>query len=227
VMPALQFALGPFSNVHVCAFAGSGMAAVFIYCVARRSRRLSTNVLVLAGVAVNLFCGSALLLVRFIADPQHLVQVDRWLMGGLITVGWRDIGSVLPFAVAGGVLILIESHALNQLAFGEDVAGARGVSVQRVLTSTFIGSVLLTTGAVAVAGPIGFVGLVVPHCVRLLSGPDQRVVLPASGLLAGALLAACDTLARSCIAPTELPVGIITACLGAPVFLFLLLKRAG
>ncbi len=225
VVPGVAVGLGPLSATQAAALLGSGIAALGIYALARRVRNVSTNVLLLSGVALNLFCGSALLLVRFIADPQHLVAVDRWLMGGLITVGYWDVGAVLPLVAAGAVLVLMRAHALNQLAFGEEIAGARGVSVRGVIAGTFFGSVLMTAGAVAVAGPIGFVGLVVPHAVRLLSGPDQRIVVPASALLAGALLALCDMGARTWVAPTEIPVGIITACIGAPVFLVLLVRR--
>jgi iron complex transport system permease protein len=225
VWPALAVAFGPFSTTQAAALAGGSLAAVFIYVVARQTRGLSTHVLLLAGVALNLFCGAALLLVRFLADPYHLVAVDRWLMGGLVTVGYVELLGMLPFVLVGGVMLVTQAHALNQLAFGEEVAGSRGVRVPRVLTLTFAGSVLLTTGVVAVAGPIGFVGLIVPHVVRMLSGPDQRIVMPASALLAGALLALCDAVARTCVAPTEIPVGVITACLGAPVFLVILLRH--
>jgi iron complex transport system permease protein len=225
VWPVFGATLGPFSATQGAALAGGTAAGVFIYVVARQTRGLSTHVLLLAGVALNLFCGSALLLVRFLADPYHLVAVDRWLMGGLITVGYSDLLGMLPFLVLGGAMLISQSHALNQLAFGEDVAGSRGVRVTRLLTFTFTGGVLLTTGVVAIAGPIGFVGLIVPHVVRMLSGPDQRIVLPASALLAGAMLALCDAGARTWVAPTEIPVGVITACIGAPVFLVILLRH--
>lgn len=225
VVPGCAIGLGPLRATHVFALAGSAVAALGIFALARRLRGVSTNILLLSGVALNLFCGSALLLVRFIADPQHLVAVDRWLMGGLITVGYEDVLSLLPVLGAGAVLVLWHTHALNQLSFGEEVAGARGVSVRGVLAGTFFGSVMLTAGAVAVAGPIGFVGLIIPHVVRLVSGPDQRIVVPGSALLGGAVLALCDMGARAWLAPTEIPVGIITACVGAPIFLLLLLRR--
>lgn len=224
-IPAWAGRMGMIGGPYVCALVGSGVAASGIFMLARRLHGVSTNVLLLSGVATNLFCGSALLLVRFVADPQHLVAVDRWLMGGLITVGYRDVLHTLPLVMIGAVLVLWHAHALNQLAFGEEVAGARGVNVKRVVTLTYFGSVLMTAGAVAVAGPIGFVGLILPHAVRLVSGPDQRIVLPASALLGGAVLAICDAGARSWLAPTEIPVGIITAGLGAPLFLILLLRH--
>ena len=225
VFPSLSFAIGPFSSTYVCALAGSAIAAVFIFLLARRGHALSVPFLLLAGVSVNLFCGAAIMLMRFIADPYHLVAVDRWMMGGLTTVGYTEILALLPIIAIGAGLLLWQAHALNQLAFGNELAGGRGVHLQRVLTLSFVGCVLLTAAVVAVAGPIGFVGLIVPHAVRVISGPDQRVLLPASMLGAAALLAACDTVARTCIAPTEMPVGILTACIGAPVFLLLLLRH--
>jgi len=225
VVPGLAAGLGPLRATQLFALVGSAVAALGIFALARRLRSGSTNMLLLSGVALNLFCGSALLLVRFIADPQHLVAVDRWLMGGLITVGYGDVLGMLPLLAAGALLVVLRMHALNQLSFGEEVAGARGVSVRAVVAGTFFGGVLLTAGAVAVAGPIGFIGLIMPHAVRLLSGPDQRIVIPASALLGGAVLVLCDMGARTVIAPTEIPVGIITACLGAPLFLLLLVQR--
>lgn len=221
---ALASAGGAVPATYLWAMIGSAVAAAGMFGVARRVRRLSPHVLLLTGVAVNMFCGAALLLVRFVADPLHLVAVDRWLMGGLVTIGYVGVAGVAPFLAVGGMMVLLQAHALNQFAFGEDLARSRGVHVQRVILMTFSGCVIMVAGAVAVAGPIGFVGLLVPHAVRLLSGADQRVVLPASALLGAALLAACDAAARACLAPTELPVGIITACAGAPVFLVLLLR---
>jgi iron complex transport system permease protein len=211
---------------YLAALAGSGVAAAGMFVLARRMQHKATHVLLLTGVAVNMFCGSALLVVRYLVDPYHLVTVDRWLMGGLMTVGYADVAHVVPFLIVGAVVIMRHAHSLNQLAFGAELARARGVHVERVLLQAFGGSVLMTAGAVAVSGPIGFVGLLVPHAVRIVSGVDQRMVLPASALLGAVLLASCDALARTCVAPTEIPVGVITACLGAPLFVIVLLRRS-
>jgi len=227
VFPSLAFTLGPFSSTYIYAFAGSTLAAIFIISLAKRAGNVGTNTLILAGVAVNLFCGSALLFLRFIADPNHLVSIDRWVMGGIITIGYNEFYSALIFLILSGLILTLNAHSLNQMAFGEALAGSRGVNTKNLFLSTLIAGVLLTTSAVAVAGPIGFVGLIVPHAVRLLSGNDQRVVLPASALLAGALLVVCDAFARAIVSPTEIPVGIITAFIGAPVFMILLVKKLG
>ena len=225
VFPSLAFSIGPFSTTYILAFAGSTLAAVFIMLLARKAGNTSTNTLILAGVAVNLFCGAALLFLRFIADPQHLVSIDRWVMGGIITIGYSESISIFIFLIIAGFFLVINSHSLNQMAFGEILAGSRGVNTKKLFYTTLGAGVILTTSAVAVAGPIGFVGLVIPHAVRLLSGNDQRVVLPASALFAGALLVICDAFARTVVSPTEIPVGIITAFLGAPIFMILLIKR--
>jgi iron complex transport system permease protein len=224
IWPALAVSFGPFSSTHLFALGGSACAAAFIFLLSRYTKSLSTSFIILAGVAVNLFCGSALLFMRFLADPRHLVAIDRWVMGGLITVDYWEIGSVGLFLVAGGGIILYHSHAVNQLLFGYEIAGSRGINTKRLFLLIMSGGVLLTTGAVAAAGPIGFIGLVIPHAVRMISGPDQRIVFPASALMAGAVLVLCDTVARTCVAPTEIPVGVITACCGAPIFMVLLIR---
>ena len=225
VFPGLAFSVGPFSTTYLLAFAGSTLAAIFIMLLARRAGNTSTNTLILAGVAVNLFCGAALLFLRFIADPQHLVAIDRWVMGGIITIGYSESISIFIFLIIAGFFLMINSHSLNQMAFGEALAGSRGVNTKRLFLTTLGAGVILTTSAVAVAGPIGFVGLVIPHGVRILSGNDQRIVLPASALASGALLVICDAFARTIVSPTEIPVGIITAFLGAPIFMILLIRR--
>ncbi len=225
VFPGLAFSVGPFSTTYLLAFAGSTLAAIFIMLLARRAGNTSTNTLILAGVAVNLFCGAALLFLRFIADPQHLVAIDRWVMGGIITIGYSESISIFIFLIIAGFFLMINSHSLNQMAFGEALAGSRGVNTKKLFLTTLGAGVILTTSAVAVAGPIGFVGLVIPHGVRILSGNDQRIVLPASALASGALLVICDAFARTIVSPTEIPVGIITAFLGAPIFVILLIKR--
>jgi len=223
--PALAITLGPFSSTQLFSLAGGAAAMFFILLLVKSAKNVSSTFIILAGVALNLFCASALLLLRYLADPRHLVAVDRWVMGGIITIGYWEIAGILPFLIVGAFILILNSHALNQMGFGKEIAGSRGINTEKLLKISLFGSVLLTTGAVAAAGPIGFVGLVVPHAVRFISGADQRIVIPASALLSGALLVLCDTAARTIVVPTEIPVGIITACFGAPVFLFILIKK--
>jgi len=150
--------------------------------------------------------------------------MDRWMMGGLDVVGYHELSALLPLLLPGLALLLFQGIALNQLAFGEEMATGHGVNVATVQRFVLLGTGLATAAAVSLAGPIGFVGLIVPHAVRRFSGSDHRLVLPASFLLGGTFLTLCDLFARTVVAPTEMPVGIVTAILGGPVFLRILLK---
>ena len=183
------------------------------------------NTLLLAGVTVGILCGAVVLMIRYVASPDVLLTMDRWLMGGLDIIGYGQLASLLPFVLPGLVLLGAQMNALNHLALGEEMAHGQGVDVGRVQRQSLLGGALLTAAAVSLAGPIGFVGLLVPHIVRRLSGLDHRVVLWASFCGGAAFLAACDTLARTLVAPTEVPVGIFTALLGGPFFIGLLLRR--
>ena len=137
---------------------------------------------------------------------------------------YRELASLIVLLIPGLGLLLSCARAYNHMALGEDMAMGHGVDVRRTQMLTFVGAGITTAAAVAMTGPIGFVGMIIPHVVRSLSGSDHRLILPASFLLGGAVLAACDAIARTVLAPTELPVGIITAVVGAPLFLFILLK---
>lgn len=165
------------------------------------------------------------MLVAYFISPFELVAFHRWMMGGLDVVGYREIGSFLVLGAPGLALLAAQAREYNHLALGEDMALGHGVDVASVQRWTLVGAGLTTAACVALAGPIGFVGMIVPHVVRRLSGFDNRIVLPAAFLLGGAALATCDGIARTAIAPTEIPVGVITAVIGGPVFLYLLSRR--
>ena len=224
-VPGLSVALGPLSSVQLFALAGCGASLALIYFLARRPQGISMNMLLLAGVTVGILCGALVLLVRFLADPNLLVAMDRWVMGGLAVVGTRELASLLPLLLPGLGLLALQAPVLNHLSLGEEMAAGHGVDVAAVHREVFLGAGLATAAVVSIAGPIGFVGLIVPHAVRRLSGFDHRVVLPAAFLLGGAFLVACDTVARIALAPTEMPVGILTALIGGPVFIHILLRR--
>lgn len=219
----LSFRFGPLSSVQFFALAGAGLAMFLVYQLARRPQGISMSVLLLAGVTVSILSGGLVMLIRYLANPHLLVVMDRWLMGGLETIGYGDLKTISPFIVAGIILLLFQMPSLNHVSLGKAMAAGHGVEVAKVQRMTFIGGSLLTAGVVSLAGPIGFVGLIVPHAVRRLSGFDQRVVLPAAFLLGGAFLAVCDTAARMVIAPREIPVGVITALVGGPIFIKILL----
>ncbi len=223
-IPGLLIHLGAFSSVQFLSLTGSMLCVLIIYWLAVNKPDFSMTNILLSGVTINIFCGAMILLVRYMADPGHLVAMDRWMMGGLDVVGYGEVFTLLPLVLPGLILLFLKCNTLNQLAFGEEMATGHGVNVASVQRHVFLGSGLATAGAVSIAGPIGFVGLIIPHAVRRISGVDNRVVLPSSFLLGGAFLTVCDLVARTIVAPTEMPVGIITAIVGGPLFLRILLK---
>ncbi len=228
---ALSFSLpvpgiGPATSVQFLAMAGALVNMGIIYLLARQSQHLSTFKLLLAGVTLGLIASALIMFVRYLSDPHKLVMVDRWLMGGLDVQGYRSLAAVLPFAVPALAVLLSEANALNQLSFGEELAAGRGVDVSLLQKEVFLAGSILTASVVSVAGPIGFVGLIVPHALRMVVGPNHRYLLPASFFGGGILLVLADSFARTIFAPSELPVGVLTAMMGGPFFLFLLTRRA-
>ena len=214
------------SAVPVAAFAGSLAAVAIVYALAQaRHRGLSTTVLLLAGVTMNAFFSAMILFVQYFASFADVYRTLRWLMGDLDVSSYEPIVAALPAAgVAFGFFAWL-ARPLNLLSLGPDSAESRGLDVTKAQRAAFLSASLATGAAVTVGGPIGFVGIIIPHLVRLLVGPDHRLVLPAAALFGAAFLVACDVLARVVFAPVELPVGIITAIIGGPFFLWLLLKK--
>jgi iron complex transport system permease protein len=219
-------AIGPVGTVQFFSLAGSLVNMAVIYLLARRREAVSSMKLLLAGVTLGLICSAMIMFVRFIADPTRLVMVDRWLMGGLDVQGFGSIASLLPFLVPSLVLLLGEANTMNQLTLGEEMAAGRGVDVGAVQVRAFLAGSVLTAAIVSVAGPIGFVGLIVPHLLRGIFGPDHRLLLMLSFFGGGIFLSVADTVARTCFPPSELPVGVLTAMLGGPFFLILLVTGA-
>lgn len=215
------------SSVPVASFVGSLGAVAIVYVLASSRRRgLSTNVLLLAGVTLNSFFSALILFVQYLADLSQSFRTVRWLMGDLDVAGYGPILAALPFVAIAFGMFAVLPRALNLLTMGEDAAAARGVDVMRAQRWAFLSSSLATGAAVSLGGPIGFIGIVVPHLVRLLVGSDHRVVLPASAFFGAAFLVLCDVGARTLMAPLELPVGIITAIIGGPFFLWLLVRSS-
>jgi iron complex transport system permease protein len=208
------------------AFGGALVAILLVYGFTRMKQGFSTATMLLAGVAISFFFSSLILFLQYLSDFTRTYRMLRWVMGGLDNVvGFGDVWNVLPFVLAGVLVVLFLRHELNLITTGEELAAARGVAVARTKIVLFFTASLMVGAVVAVCGPIGFVGLMAPHICRLLIGPDHRFLGPATVLFGGAFLAASDTLARTVMAPTELPVGILTALLGGPFFLWLLLGR--
>jgi iron complex transport system permease protein len=223
-VPGLAASFGPFTSVQVLSLVGCGVALAVIYAMARRPGGIAMSTLLLAGVTVGILCGALILLVRYLSNPNLLVAMDRWVMGGLDVAGYGELASLLPFLLPGLGLLALQTPSLNHLSLGEEMAAGHGVDVAALHREVFLGAGLATAAVVSATGPIGFVGLIVPHAVRRLSGFDHRVVLPASFLLGGAFLVACDAAARTVIQGAEMPVGIVTALVGGPIFIRILLR---
>lgn len=187
-------------------------------------KSMSAETIILIGIIFSAFLGSLISLMIALTG-EELRQIIVWLMGSVGMRGWNYVGLILPFFVIGAILILLSGKELNALAFGEETARHLGVNVQVRKMIILIGASLLTGASVAVSGTIGFVGLVIPHLTRLLCGPNHRHLLPLSMLIGSGFLILADLIARTIIAPTELPIGVITAFVGAPVFGLLLIKR--
>ena len=201
-----------------------GAMAIVYFLATMRRQGLSTNVLLLAGVTLNSLFSAIILFVQFLADPLQTFQAVRWVMGNLDVGSYGPILSAMPLMGIGFVAFARLPRALNLLTLGADSAAARGVDVLRTQRLAFLSASLVTGAAVALGGPIGFIGIIIPHLVRLLVGADHRLVLPASAGLGAAFLVMCDVAARTLLSPMELPVGIITAMLGGPFFLWLLVR---
>jgi len=222
----LAFSLWKISGESMFAFAGAALSILAVYGLTRARRGSSTATMLLAGVAMGLFFSSLILFIQYVSDFTQTFRILRWVMGGLEKgVGFDEVLGVLPFAVTGSLIVFCMTHELNLITTGEELAASRGVEVRRTRMILFFAASLMVGAIVAVCGPIGFVGLMAPHICRLLIGPDHRYLMPATLLFGGAFLILCDTLARTVMAPTELPVGIITSLLGGPFFLWLLLGR--
>ena len=208
-----------------CALAGALAAIGLVYGLTRLRSGFSSTALLLAGVAVSFFFSSMVLFLQYVSDPTRTFHMIRWVMGGLDRiVGYEDVLAMAPFALAGMLIIFLRRHELDLLLTGEDLAIARGVEVVQVKRLLFVAASVLVAGVVAICGPIGFVGLICPHICRLLVGPRHGRLLAASVCFGGLFLVLADTLARTLLAPTELPVGILTALSGGPFFLWLLLR---
>ena len=216
---------GAFLLLPLFGFLGALAAAVAVYTIASIDGRLPIQTLLLAGVMVSLFFASAIMLASALIQREELQGVVFYLMGNLRVVSYPAIGAVVGCLLVGAGLIYSQVLPLNLLSAGEEAAAQLGVEPERVKRIIFVACSLVTGAAVSASGSIAFVGLMVPHAVRLWLGPDNRLVIPAS-LLGGAIfLILADVVARTVAAPTEIPVGAITAFLGAPFFAYLLRSR--
>lgn len=207
----------------LAAFLGASLTIAAVYALGQSKQGGSTERLILAGVIVNALLSSAVIFVVTTAGARQR-SVISWLIGDLGSEA-RLLPAVAAFVITGILIICFNGRSLNLLMTGEEEALALGVEVRRVKIAVYLAASLITGAAVAVSGVIGFVGLIIPHAIRLAGGSDNRLVVPASALAGGAFLLVADTVARTVIAPRELHIGVITAVIGAPVFIYLL-RRA-
>lgn len=222
----LNISILGFPMVSLFSFLGALGAVFLVFSLVRtRHGEFPTGILLLAGVTANFFFAAMVMFLHYMADFSQSFRIIRWLMGGLDITDYQTIFSITPMVFFGIGLLGYVSRDLNLISTGVHSATSRGVDVSKIQKIGFITASLITGTVVSITGPIGFVGLIVPHIVRLFVGPDLRILIPGSMLFGASFLVICDTVARTIIAPTEIPVGIITAMLGGPFFVWLLKRK--
>ncbi|MCT7375297.1 FecCD family ABC transporter permease [Chelativorans salis] len=225
--------LGPFVALFgiyalpLAAFLGGLVTTLLLYRVATRQGQTSIATMLLAGIALAALAMALSGILIYMADDRQLRDLTFWQLGSLGGATWSKIGSAGPIIVLALAATVFLARGLNALALGEASARHLGIPVQRMKNAVVLAVAAATGAAVAVSGGIGFVGIVVPHFLRLIIGPDHRYLLPAAALLGASLLLLADAVSRTIVAPAELPIGIVTAVFGAPFFLWVLLRRRG
>jgi iron complex transport system permease protein len=221
--------MGAFSqaaSVQTSAFLGALLSIAIVYGTFRMKRRASVTTLLLAGVGCSFLFSSLIMLLQYVCDPAKTIHTLYWMMGGVFATGFADALRIVPALVAGLAAAALLTRELDILTLGDENSGARGVNVGRVRTVLFFTVSLMTAAVVSQCGPIGFVGMMVPHACRLALGPLHRRLVPASLAAGGVFLLACDVVARTVVSPAEIPVGVITSLCGAPFLLYLLSSRS-
>ncbi|MDO5603973.1 MAG: iron ABC transporter permease [Paracoccus sp. (in: a-proteobacteria)] len=221
---ALQQVMGWYL-VPVAAFCGGWIAMMVLYRIATRAGRTSVATMLLAGIALGAMISALSGIIIYRADDSQLRDLTFWGLGSLAGASWVKLAACAPVMLVALAAAMTLPRGLNAIAMGEAVAGHIGVNVQRVKMVAVLSTAALAGAAVAMAGGIGFVGIVAPHLLRLMIGPDHRWLLPASALLGGVMLVAADIVSRTIITPAELPIGILTAMIGGPFFLYILLSN--
>lgn len=222
IQTGLSLMLFGVSGISIASFLGAILTILVVYGLARYRQGMSIQTMLLAGVAISFFCSSLILCLQYLNDFTQSFRAVHWLMGGLDGADYQALYNILPFVAVGGMVIFYFAQELNLMRVGEEIAISRGVSLKKTHKLFFLTTSLMVGSVVANWGPIGFVGIMVPHLCRLLVGSDHRFLTPATFLFGGVFLTLCDTLARTLFAPVEIPVGIITSLLGGPFFIWLL-----
>ncbi|GJL70131.1 MAG: corrinoid ABC transporter permease [Nitrospirales bacterium] len=213
------------SALPVCAFAGAVLSLLIMYRISSAGTGFSIYTLLLAGVVLNAIFSAFIMFLTSVADPNRAFGMYAWLMGSLTGPDFSTLGVLALYLGVGLIVLGTQAQSLNLLTLGEETARSLGVEVERVKQLVFVASALLTGAVVSFSGIIGFVGLIVPHAVRLVLCADHRLLLPVAGFAGGIFLMFADTIARTVLSPAEFPVGVVTALVGGPVFLFLLMNR--
>ncbi|EGY28168.1 HmuU [Candidatus Regiella insecticola 5.15] len=224
VMPFTFSITFTFYSHVIAAFIGGLLISLLILSFSRTGQgRLSS--LLLIGIAINALCGAAVGILSYFSNDQQLRQFSLWMMGSLSQVQWPMLGLAAAFIIPTMVITLLQAHKLNLLQLGDEEAHYLGINIQQTKSRFLLLSTLLVSTAVALSGIIGFIGLVVPHLIRMHLGADHRWLLPGAALGGACLLLSADTLARTLVAPSEMPVGLITSLIGGPYFLWLILRQ--
>jgi cobalamin transport system permease protein len=222
ILTGLNFSVWGFSALPVFGFSGALLTLMFLYRLAHIHGRISVQTLLLGGVILNAMLSAVIMFITYMVDADKVLGIFYWLMGNLGSLELKALGVVIVYVMVGMVALFRIARGLNLLALGEEAAVTLGLDAERTKRVAFFASALLTGAVVSVSGLISFVGIMIPHVLRTLIGPDHRLLLPASILGGGIFLMSADTIARTLIAPTEIPVGVITALCGGPFFLILL-----
>ncbi|WP_257967910.1 FecCD family ABC transporter permease [Peribacillus deserti] len=213
-------------TLPIFAIAGGGITLTLVFGITRlASSTLANETIILAGIILSSFTGALVSLLMALTPREDVRQILYWLMGSVSMRGWDHVQLILPFFIIGAIILLLHAKELNGLALGDQSAQFIGISVKKKKRLILIAASVLTGGAVAVSGAVGFVGLVIPHLVRLVSGANHKHVLPLTLLIGGGYLVLADLAARTIISPRELPIGVVTALIGAPIFTMLLVKE--
>jgi iron complex transport system permease protein len=219
---AIVFSLRP---IWLSAIAGAACTLLLVVSIASESRRISSFTLLLTGVTLNSFCLALILFLQNVSSFGQSFAIVRWLMGSIDAVPYQSIVWLTVVLVPICVIVSLRAREWNLLAVGEEWAHSRGVVVPRVMLFGYVAGSILAGAITAFTGPIAFIGLIVPHALRLRFGSDHRLLLPCSFFLGAGFLIVCDTVARTVLAPTEVPVGVVTALLGGPFFIWLLRSK--
>ncbi len=214
-------------GLPAASFLGALLTVLGVFYFGRQNGKIHPNTLLLAGVIIGSFLSAVIMFFISVSQREELHTIIFWLMGDFSLSNYRMVAMIIPYIFFGFLLLYLHARQLNLVLSGEEYALQLGVDVERLRLISYVSASLITAASVSVCGLIGFVGLIVPHSVRLIFGPDHRLLLPASGLAGAAFLIASDTLARTLLAPVELPVGVITAAFGGPFFIYLLRTRKG